>query len=222
MRINKKLAVAGSVVSIIVVAAAPTFHRTRPPARCDIPTRDYQHVKLSQPARSLSNVAVLISPQVSSAISRDSSGRASAQSQVRIKSFQFVKDPTLQIDHCSISEISVLLDDNGSWTVSLRANQNPVNPVRPLDVTTLERKQLFTDHLQRNKFHVTLNCYAQYGSVVGDRLLGQPLVIPLKVDPFWVQRQQPYALFETKFSPEIQRHFDSIDRVEIEFAYQLD
>lgn len=226
MRINKRIAVAGSVVSIIVVAAAPTFHRTRPSVRCDIPARDYQHIKLSQPARSLSNVAVVIDPRLALTPSRDVNNRVGPahadRLQAKVKSFQFVKDPTLQIDHCSLADMSVLLDETGKWTVSLRANQNPLNPVNPLDVTTLEPKRLFTDHLQRNKFHITVNCYAQYGSVAGERLLGQPLVIPLTVKPFWVQRQQPYSLFETDYSPEVQRHFDSIDRVEIEFAYQLD
>ena len=227
MRINKTIAIVVSTVSVVIVAAAPTFHRTRPAVRCDIPIRDYQYTKLSQPLRSLSNVPILIDA-LASTPSRDGTSRSilgnSDRQQAKVKSFQFVKDPTLQIDHCSVSEMSVLLHENGRWTVSLRANQNPLNAGRPLDVTTLEPKQLFTDHLQRNKFHITVYCYVQYGDGggVGNRLVGKPLVIPLQLKPFWVQRQQPYSLFEAEYSPEIQRHFDSIDRVEIEFAYQLD
>ena len=226
MHIKKKIAVAFSTVAIVIIAAAPTFHRTRPAVRCDIPVRDYQYTKLSQPLRSLSNVPVRIDVPLAATGNGASTipsvtGLANRPPQ-RSKSFQFVKDPTLQIDHCSIADMSVLLHDNGNWTISLRANQNPLNARKPLDVTTLEPKQLFTDHLKRNQFHVVAYCYAQYGPGDGNELIGKPLVIPLYFKPFWVQKQQPLTLFEPGYHPDIQRHFDSIDRVEIEFAYQLD
>lgn len=226
MYINKKIAVAFSTVSIVVIAAAPTFHRTRPGVRCDIPVRDYQYKKLSQPLRSLSNVPVLIDGPLAARTNGGNTtpsiaGLANRQT-LRTKSFQFVKEPALQIDHCSIADMSVLLHENGNWTISLQANQNPLNAKRPLDVTTMQPKQLFTDHLKRNQFHVVAYCYAQYGPGDGNELIGKPLVIPLYVRPFWVQKQQPYTLFEPGNHPDIQPHFDSIDRVEIEFAYQLD
>ena len=93
--------------------------------------------------------------------------------------------------------MSVLLHESGRWTISLQANQNPVNPRQILDVTTAQPKQLFTDHLQRNEFHIVARCYSQYGNCDSNGLLGKPLVFPLLVKPFMVQRQQPYALFET-------------------------
>ncbi|MEO8498482.1 MAG: hypothetical protein ABI614_25745, partial [Planctomycetota bacterium] len=120
------------------------------------------------------------------------------------------------------SEMSVLLYDSGRWTVSLLANQNPLNAQQPLDVTTSQPKQLFTDHLQRNQFQIVARCYVNYGPGDGDTLIGKPMVIPLYVKPFWVQKQEPYQLFEESFHPDIQQLFESIDRVEIEFAYQLD
>ena len=226
MHINRKIAVAVSTVSIVIVAAAPTFHRTRPGVRCDIPVRDYQYNKLSQPLRSLSEVPVLIDVPLNARTNGGSTvpsptGLANRQPQ-RVKSFQFVKVPTLQIDHCTISDMSVLVHENGNWTISLRANQNPLNARKPLDVTTLEPKQLFTDHLKRNQFHVVAYCYAQYGPGDGKELIGKPLVIPLVIKPYWVQKQQPCTIFEPGYHPDIQRHFDSLDRVEIEFAYQLD
>lgn len=220
---NKRIAFTVSIIASAVVAAAPTYHRTRPGVRCDIPDREYQYKKYSQPLRSLSNIAVLIDPRVTTNSFRgESISPAILASSDQIKSFQFVKDPTLQIDHCSISQMSVLLHESGRWTISLQADQNPVNATRILDVTTIERKQLFTDHLQRNCFHVVARCYAQYGSVDGNGLLGKAFVIPLEVRPFWVQRQQPYPLFESEYHPDVKKYFDSIDRVEIEFAYQLD
>ena len=86
----------------------------------------------------------------------------------------------------------------------------------------LEPSRLATDHLQRNQFHVVARCYVKYGPGGSDDLVGKPMVIPLYVKPFWVQRQEPYQLFEADFHPDIQQYFDSIDRVEIEFAYQRD
>jgi len=224
MRINKKIAVSVSIISIVAVAAAPTFHRTRPAVRCDIPVRDYQYAKLSQPLRSLSNVPIVISVPLKDFYGTapvDLRGPADGK-QLTVKSFQFVKDPILQSDHCSVSQMSVLLHESGRWTISLQANQNPVNPRQILDVTTAQPKQLFTDHLQRNEFHVVARCYSQYGPGDSNGLLGKPLVFPLLVRPFMVQRQQPYALFETGFHPDVQQYFGSIDRVEIEFAYKLD
>jgi len=118
--------------------------------------------------------------------------------------------------------MSVLLHESGKWTVSLRANQNPLNVREPLDVTTSEPTRLVTDHLQRNKFQVVARCYVNYGPGDGNELIGKPMVIPLDVEPFWVHRQEPYQLFETHYHPHIQQYFELIDRVEIEFAYQLD
>lgn len=228
MSIKKKLVGVVSTVSIVMVAAGPDYHRTRPGVRCEIPNREYQYKKYSQPLRSLSNVPVLIEVPLSENIldGRSLVGtipRSSEPKQLTVKSFQFVKDPTLIIDHCSISQMSVLLDETGRWTVSLLANQNPLNTQQPLDVTTIEPNQLFTDHLKRNQFHVVARCYVQFGPADTNRLIGKPLVIPLYVKPFWVQKQKPYQLFETDgYSPEIRRYFGSIDRVEIEFAYQRD
>ena len=227
MLIKKRLLFTLSTACVVIVAAAPNYHRTRPCVRCAIPDRDYLYQKFSQPLRSLSNEAVLIeTPLVASEkgsgyqsrLALDSDDRRS----LKIKSFQFVKDSTLRIDHCSISQMSVLLHDSGRWTVSLRANQNPLNAQQPLNVTTGEPIRLFTDHLQRNQFQVVARCYVQHGPGDSDGLIGKPMVIPLHVKPFWVQRQEPYQLFEADYHPHIQQFFESIDRVEIEFAYQLD
>jgi hypothetical protein len=107
----------------------------------------------------------------------------------------------------------------------MRANQNPVPsemPRAPRDVTTAEPAQLFTDHLRRNRFLVAIRCYA--GSIVGaaDGLVGKPLVIPLHVEPFWIQKEQPDQIFVSGFDPRIHDYFELIERVEIEFAYQHD
>lgn len=208
------------------MAAAPRYHRTRPNVRCCIPERLYDYREFSQPARSLSNVALPF--QVSVTASGKAADRldrpllaTGAERRQTIKSFQFVDRSKLQIDHCSISQMSVLLHESGHWTVSLRADQNPL-PEQGRKVTTIEPTRKFTDHLKRNEFYVTVRCYA--GPLTGgtDSLVGKPLVIPLRIQPFWVQRQEPYQLFETHHDPRIQDYFNLIERVEIEFAYRTD
>jgi hypothetical protein len=139
-----------------------------------------------------------------------------------IKSFQFVENARLQIDHCSIQQMSVLLHESGHWSISLRADQNPLQSDEPLNPTTAEPPQLFTSHLQRNEFHVSVRCYAAFGDVLENRLVGKPLIIPLDLRPFWVQRQRPYQLFQTGSNSRIRDHFELIDRVEIEFAVRRD
>lgn len=89
-------------------------------------------------------------------------------------------------------------------------------------MTTAEPARPFTDHLRRNKFIVGIRCYA--GSIVGgvDGLVGKPLVIPLHVEPFWVQKAQPEHIYASGFDQRIRDYFDLIERVEIEFAYQYE
>lgn len=227
MSISKRSLLVLFAFGLVFVAAAPHFHRMHPQVRCDIPERDYRYGRFSQTLRSLSSDAIVFTSPVTAdgkgtLIPQRLSLTASDRPQQTIKSFQFVKNSKLQIDHCSISQMSVLLHDSGRWTVGLRANQNPLNAPEPLNVTTIEPLRKFTDHLQRNEFRVVVRCYANHGPGREDALLGKPLVIPLVIRPFWVQKAQPYPLFETDYHPLIQEYFASIDRVEIEFAYQLD
>jgi hypothetical protein len=81
---------------------------------------------------------------------------------------------------------------------------------------------LYTDHLLRNEFRIRVRCFAGHGDVGGEGPLGKPLVIPLPLNPIWVQRQQPAPFHEAGIDPRIADYFHLIDRVEIEFAYRQD
>lgn len=225
MSITRRLLFALFAIGFVAVAAAPHYHRTRPAVRCAIPEHDYHYGKFSQPQRSFSNEPLRIEvPRIASGKLPSTLNRAPRDSREdeteTVKAFQFVNDPRLQIDHCSISELSVLLHESGRWSVNLRADQNPLNEQKPLNVTTSEPRRLFTDHMKRNEFHLVARCYANHGPAQRNALLGKPIVIQLDIKPFWVQRQEPHQLFEAGFHPHIQTYFDSIDRVEIEFAYR--
>lgn len=224
MNIAKRSLIWLFTIGALVVAAAPHYHRTRPAVSCALPNRLYQFKNFSQPVRSLSAPATLIAiatatPPVT-ALDQSLAAR-DLQMRRTIKSFQFVENATLQIDHCSLSRMSVLLHASGDWSVSLRAEQNSLMPPSsPVDVSTNEKARKFTDHLQRNEFHIQVRCYAGHGPGDVDGLLGKPIVIPLNVAPFWVQKQRPYPLFATGNDRRIEDYFDLIDRVEIEFVYR--
>lgn len=225
MSIKSKVLFGLLAAGLVAVAAAPNYHRTRPCVRCSIPDREYHYGKFSQPLRSLSGGAIPMEAGVSMVgkvgASLDRSPLAAGDDRrEKIKLFQFVKKPKLQIDHCSIANMAVLLHESGEWTISLRADQNPLNAQQPLNVTTSQPSRRFTDHLKRNQFHVIARCYVDEGPSRDDALLGKPLVVQLGVKPFWVQKEEPYQLFETAYHPQLQQYFELIDRVEIEFAYR--
>jgi hypothetical protein len=138
------------------------------------------------------------------------------------KVFQFPNPAVLKIDHCSISEMSVQVHDSGGWELSLRADQNPLDAPPEKKVTTIEDRQLYTDHLQRNQFFVRVQCYANYGRAGRSGLLGKPLVIPLEVEPFFVQKGVPLALVVPGYSSKVKANYASIDRAEIEFYYRTE
>lgn len=227
MSIPKRSLLMFLACGLVFVAAAPHFHRMHPQVRCGIPNRNYQYGKFSPTRRSLSSGPIVFTAPMTSLENATSASQRllpplSSSREQKIKAFQFVKNSKLQIDHCSISQMSVLLHESGRWTVSLRANQNPLNATEPLNVTTIEPNRKVTNHLLRNEFFVSVQCFANYGPAGEDTRLGKPLVIPLTIKPFWVQKEQPYQLYETDFHPHLQQYFSSIDRVEIEFAYRVD
>jgi hypothetical protein len=217
-------AVAGSVT---VNAAGQHRGVTRPTVSCALPSRDYQYRDFAQPVRSVSAVAILVREPLPlaglTAREREQARRTGGPTMLRaVKAFQFVDRPRLQIDHCSISQITVNVYENGDWTLNLRADQNPLQPVPPdtdRDVTTAEEISKFTDHLKRNLFQIQLRCYARTGGITMDTAVGKPVVIALDVAPFWVQRQQPRWYVDTGNDAWIARHFELIDRVEVEFTY---
>jgi len=212
---------------VVVVAAGPHRGATRSSTTCSLPNHDYQYREFSQPARSVSAVGILVREPLPIAgmteFERERLRHTGDAVALRaVKAFQFVDRPRLQVDHCSISQITVNVYESGAWTLSLRADQNPIQLVPPeidRDVTTSEESFKFTDHIKRNIFQVQLRCYARTGGATSENALGKPVVIPLNVAPFWVQRQQPRWYVDTGNDAWIAQYFDIIDRVEIEFAY---
>lgn len=212
----------------LAVAAGPVHRSARPVVRCSLPVRNYQFEDRSQPVSSVSAVGILAREPLPLSLidSRDPRlTRLYADPMLLrgVRRYEFVREPRLRIDHCYISKMSVLLHESGHWTLSLRADQNPVAldpPAIERNFTTSEGVRLLTEHLRRNLFFVNVRCYANYGGDTAPSSVGRPLVVPLEIDPFWVQNGEPYWLYRSGHDPRIREWYAEIDRVELEFHYR--
>jgi hypothetical protein len=133
----------------------------------------------------------------------------------------------VKIDHCSLSRFALVLHDNGEWTLSLRADQNPETEGQPRNEITAPGGALPDDgkqtlQLRRNLFFVRIRCYAAFPLDVKlpKQGPGFPALIELCPEPFWVQRGRPYDLRVRRPQPDVNRFFDLIDRVEVDFYYR--
>jgi len=195
----------------------PRRHVTDPCIRCGIPCRDYIYKKYSQPQIAFS---LPVTPSLTLPDTRI--GDTVIRESTSLKVFQF-EQTDLTIDHCKVSRMALQLQADGRWALSLQADQNPVR-INPIDVTTnvttIEPPRKFTEHLKRNEFVITLRCYAGTQGVATSNV-GQPVVVPIYPEPFWVQKAEPYDYHEAGQDEAIARYFSLIDRVELEFRYRL-
>ena len=132
----------------------------------------------------------------------------------------------LAVLHCEISDVALLVEANGAWHMSFRADQNPRSR-RNDQVRNLEL------HIKRNAFHVNvrlLHSSRPGGEAISaTQLTGNPIdqagklaVAQLKLDDFWVEREAPEFILREGFEPGIARHFEYIDQAEVEFFVRLD
>lgn len=136
--------------------------------------------------------------------------------QNRIRLFQLDR-ARLTVDHCTVSEIALQLHRDGSWVLSLRADQNMLPEEDPATLDDTYRPRL---HLRRNEFHVRLRCHGFYQA---DQVLlaaGRPVMADLHPVKFMVQRQEPRHVRIACCDPRVAQFYDLIDRVEVEFYYR--
>jgi len=196
---------------VLLSAAAPSYHFTRPRVRCGIPARDYQLATFSPHLVAMSTPALNVTPPADSA--------TGVHTAFRLYQFNVAK---LRLDHCSISEMALQIHPDGHWRLNLRADQNP-RQLQPLDVvpnvTTAQPATNYTADLNRNLFYVRVQCYAAEGGGPGSPL-GKPVIAMLAPEPFWVQRGEPRLWIAKGWDGDVQQFLSLIDRVGIEFYYR--
>jgi hypothetical protein len=231
------LLLAGTAL-LATTGAWVSYHRTRTDCCPGLPCYDYQHDGFGGSKSVQSQIAVLIEQRLEVNPAAPPAGKTSLPPRVlrdRIKYYQLPQSK-MQIDHCSLSRVALTLHENGYWTLSLGADQNPwmtgqrqeassptqtrgtVNSVRaPIPPLTKQ-----TNDLKRNLFRVKIRCYGGYPLQENRPELsgGKPVLFELEPDPFWVQRGIPYDYWKSGATVAAQRFFDVIDRVEVEFSYR--
>lgn len=235
--LSKRVVLPLLATGCVAVSAGPIHHRAHPPSRGGIPAYEYQYFEFSPTSRSLSEIGLALPASDAILPTRVSPGAVEVANAVATRSrwYQFVVTPMLQVDHCILSDLAVLLNEQGEWLVSFRAYQNPRAEVlaRVPDwttlsprglisdevVTTLEPRRLQSSHILRNQFYVQIRMLA--GNRVGqDGTLGFPTAAVIDLEPFWVQRDQPLPYQCRGNDRNVRNHFDQIERVEIEFKYR--
>jgi hypothetical protein len=47
-----------------------------------------------------------------------------------------------------------------------------------------------------------------------------PALVEFPIEPFWVQKGEPYSGFVTGRSDAVRKYFHAVDRIEVEFTYR--
>ena len=130
-------------------------------------------------------------------------GPASAVMPVPTEAATFaLKERSLRVDHCSVSGVSVTLYPDGKYTVSFKAEMGAALA------------------LKRNLFLLTVRGYANdpLGETKGSATKAAVIQIPM--EPFWVNRSEPYTGFIEGSSDAVKRNYKWIDRVDMDFTYR--
>jgi hypothetical protein len=150
----------------------------------------------------------------------------------RLKFYQF---PTagLQLDHCGISRVALVIREDGFYRLTLRADQNrrddPTSlktaplvdaPIRGLPDVRLKQ----TGHLRRNLFIIRTRGLGSFTEPLpingGPPTLGKPVLAQFPTASFWVQNNVPFPMASQGYLEDVAAYFDRIDRIELDFSYR--
>jgi len=182
--------------------------------RCALPGYDYR----SRSRRSRKIDVTTTAQEIDNPATSTAGGDNAKKPLRKIRVFQ-QGSSGLTDDHCSISKLTVSLEETGNWIVSFDAEQNPqlVTPVS--DRPAFER-------FQRNWFYVELRGLglARGAYDPNAAVLAAPQFFRIKLPVFRVEKGQTRSLrFQSQIkkpNANVKRYFSQIDRVEIHFHYE--
>jgi hypothetical protein len=191
--------------------------RAYPQMRCGIPCRDYQYrLQSSADIRLTTGALNLFSPAADDPrlVGVPAAEHGQIAPQNRIKYFQ-LDVPQLAVKERTISRVVFQLDDQGMWTLSLRADFH--DRTAPRDTPYLD------EHHKRCQFRVKVRCFAAYpvDESASNLTTGKPVMLETGDITFWVQSGEPYSLWKHHCCQKWygKQYFDLINRAEIEFSY---
>lgn len=193
-----------------------------------LPKHDYQSGSTVGPVTTASALGLLLESTLPEPPPTGSTPRP----RERVRYFQ-LEQSKIQLDHCFLTRVVLVVRDNGEWTLTLRADQNPwmrgpqhdvamasnQSGVQGLEFPQTEKA---TNGLKRNQFVVRVRFVAdaKLKDPLPGVVAGKPVLASLPAQEFWVQRGQPFDFRATCLSQDLYQNFDLIDRVEIDFSYR--
>lgn len=134
-----------------------------------------------------------------------------ANSAVQVRAFEF-RPTALQIDHCSLSQLSVCFTDAGRWYIAATATQDPAS-VEPARRPAFER-------FLRNQFRLQLRPVLLSASTptAADSVTGDAEISLCDDLEFWVQKGESRKMSLQGDSPELANLYDRIERVHLHFS----
>jgi hypothetical protein len=185
-------------------------HATQAKKVCCLSGRyDYSYNKLTNPVSSVTFPGILDTQSVQGAGAVGDIGR----SRIRIKSYA-LRQRELANDHCRISKVVVTIDETGTWTVSLLAEQNPMLAV--------EQQRSRFQLADQNRFQITLRPLLGSTAVTPETLdnVDAATVNAIAVTSFWLEKGQQQRIHEEGHDPRLGDRFDSIRHVAVDLQYE--
>lgn len=185
-------------------------------SRCCLPNHGYDSPPFSNPvtARSLapgSSAAGLASDTRLVTPPAAPVATGLSDSAVRIRVFEF-RPTVLQIDHCSLSQLSICFTNCGRWYIAATATQDP-GSVEPARRPAFER-------FLRNQFRLQVRpvLLSVSNPTTADAALGSPEISVCDDQMVWVQKGEVRKVALQGDSPELAQLYDRIERVHLHFS----
>lgn len=120
-----------------------------------------------------------------------------------------------------VSDLGVVLESDGHYVLSLKAEQNPeVRPPEPGLVNLPDSRRLAEI---RNQFFIRIRAIGQVdrsGATNNAVSNGNPVLFTIESEPFWVETDQPHLLGRRSIDPMVGKWFSMISYLEVEFYYR--
>jgi hypothetical protein len=204
-------AIAGAV-ALGAIGNSDSRPIVRPKLLPGIPARDY---KLVEPS-------AVPEPAAVSASSTRGADLDDPVTKKKLRSFT-MDQPLLKSLHCSIAQAVFTIREDGTWTLSCRADQNPwfTREASALPARLADRLNFETNHVLRNAFAIRIRCYGSAAQKDAIKAIGRPVLAEIAVPSFWVQRGVPLAVKKDSEQPraDLKDNFALIDRVEFELGF---
>jgi hypothetical protein len=204
------------VIGLVACELAWCHHRRKLQCVPGIPCLPYKTCQFSVVQQCSSATAVLLREEE---LAREVQQPVLPKPERTQLKFYLADRKELKSDQCSVSRLGVVLEEDGTWRVSLQARQNAPRPEEIETNLASQNGQVkkYTAHIKRNQFVIKVR---GVGPGTEDLEQGQPILFEVDVPPFWVDRGEPKDVYLTGKCDRIKQVFDVTRRVEVDFTYR--